>query len=115
MKTIFAVAVFSCLTAIFGLAQNQDCVRRMTEFEASSCPSVLPSDGNVNNNYFCNTCANTLIRIYQDCYGTGGYGVDYIKQCKSIMHALHVLYNISIRPECLQNMQCMHNSYRNSH
>ena len=84
MKTIFAVAVLSCLIAIFGLAQSQDCLRRETE--VSGCISRLGTGGGD----FCNTCANTLIRFYQDC--AGGVGVDQVKQCKSIMHALHVLY-----------------------
>ena len=109
MKTIFFVAVLSCLIAIFGLAQSQDCARRTTE--VSNCASRLASGGNIND--FCNTCANTLIRFYQDC--AGGAGVDQVKQRKSIMHALHVLYNISIRPKCMRNMQCMHNNYSNSH
>ena len=101
MKTIFAVAVLSCLITIFGLAQSQDCVRMPTELR--NCASRL---GDENINDFCNACANILIRFFQDC--NGGVGVDQVKQRKSIMQALHVLYNISIRPECMRNMQCMH-------
>ena len=77
MKTILAIAVISCLIAM-GLAQiNEDCLRRTTAVEVSDCASRLATGGDD----FCSTCANTLIRFFQDC--ARGVGVDQVKQRKS--------------------------------
>lgn len=83
MKLIFAIAMISCLIAM-GLAQlSQDCVRRTTE--VSDCTSRLATGGGD----FCSSCANTLIRFYQDC--ARGAGVDQVKQRKPIKFCMQAI------------------------
>ena len=77
MKTIFAIAIISCLIAL-GLAQNgisQQCVDRLSDL--NSCITRLANSGG-DTAAFCNECANTLISYYQDC--AGGAGVAQVKQ-----------------------------------
>ena len=73
MKTILAIVVIFCFIAM-GMAQNQDCTRRAGELNTCTSGEITSEED------YCNTCANNLIRYYQDC--VQGVGVDEIQRRK---------------------------------
>ena len=75
MRTILAIIVISCFFVVAS-SQSSDCLNRFNDL--SSCVSRLSSS--TDTEVFCNECANSLIRYYQDC--AAGVGVDGVKQGK---------------------------------